>query len=353
MPAPVLRPLVLVLAAIACALVAPPAARADLVLPPGFTARVYVSGAGFENARGGTGLPSSSTLAIDDAGVLYLARTGRRYFSGEVDDLWPVYRFPPGGARVAPDAERRYFYGPPLPNGQVAGVRGGRELFVTTFDRDRKVGVLYRMVDGRAEMVAGGTPERGERPLLIQPEAAVSDAAGHVFVADRDRGVVIKLDPGGRVVDPRFTTVSRPRLLAFDRRGALWVGADGTAGAPWQPGEGQIMRVEPDGTVSLTLTGPVPAGMAVSPGGRLFVADRHGARLHVLTAQGRLAEFARFTEGDAPRGLAFAPVTPDTERAGIAGDLFVITIRRGAWPLNEVIRIRGPFEEFEGAAPAR
>jgi hypothetical protein len=53
-----------------------------------------------------------------------------------------------------------------------------------------------------------------------------------------------------------------------------------------------------------------------------------------------------YTQGDAPRGLAFAPDTPATRRAGIAGNLFVATINLGAWPVNDVIRISGPLDEF-------
>jgi len=49
----------------------------------------------------------------------------------------------------------------------------------------------------------------------------------------------------------------------------------------------------------------------------------------------------------APGGaLAFAPVTAETQRAGIAGHLFVVIINRSAWPVNEVIRVSGPFEGF-------
>jgi hypothetical protein len=57
-------------------------------------------------------------------------------------------------------------------------------------------------------------------------------------------------------------------------------------------------------------------------------------------------DFATYADGDAPRSLVFAPVTPETRAAGIAGDLFVITIRNGAWPVNSIMRIRGPFDEF-------
>ena len=143
-------------------------AAAELRLPSGFTAQVYVTGEGFDtdSTRGIRGIPATSTLAFDPTGLLYLARTGRRYAGGEAYDLWPVYRIPAGGARLSPDVESRYFYGPPLLNAQVGATRGGRELFVTTFNRERKLGALYRVVDGRAELFAGGTPERGARPTF-------------------------------------------------------------------------------------------------------------------------------------------------------------------------------------------
>jgi hypothetical protein len=130
----------------------------------------------------------------------------------------------------------------------------------------------------------------------------------------------------------------------------LWVGSDGGAEAPWQAGPGEIWRVGPDGVASVVLRGPIAAAMSLGPGGHLFVADRQAGQVFALSPEGRRTELARFTEGDAPRGLGFAPDTPATRRAGIAGDLFVITIRRGAWPLNEVIRISGPFDRLVGGA---
>ena len=329
-------------------LLAPGEAAAELLLPPGFTAQVYVTGAGFDSsaARGVHGIPAASTLAFDHAGALYLARTGRRYFAGEAEDLWPIYRIPLGGARLTPDTEARFLHGPPLPNPQVAAIRGGREVFVTTFDRDRKVGVLYRLLNGRPELFAGGTPWGDAPPLLRQPEGAAVDAAGNLYVADREQGLIVRLDPSGRVRDARYVSVTRPRVLATDDQDALWVGSDGTAAAPWQQGVGEIWKVSREGAPSLVLRGPVPAGISVGPGGRLFVADRHLAQIFVVTPDGKRIEFARFTDGDAPRGLGFAPVTPETRRAGIAGDLFVIAIGRGAWPVNEVVRISGPFDDF-------
>jgi hypothetical protein len=93
--------------------------------------------------------------------------------------------------------------------------------------------------------------------------------------------------------------------------------------------------------------------MDVTGNGHLFVADRQGARVVVAGRDATTTSFATFTEGDAPRTLAFAPVSEATRRAGIAGDLFVVVIRRGTWSLNEIIRISGPFDEFVQAVTAR
>jgi len=336
-------------ALIVLALVTAASARAEILVPPGFTVQVYVSGEGFNasaTTAGGRGIPSTSTLAFDDTGMLYLARTGRRYSGGEVEDVWPLYRIPPLGARLTPATERNYLYGPPLPNAQVAAIRGGRELFVTTYDRDRKVGVLYRVRDGRAEMFAGGTPDRGTPPLLTQPEGAAVDSSGNIYVADRARGTVVKLDPEGRVLDPGWFGVRRPRLLAVGAGEQIWVGSDGDAEAPWQRATGEIWRAVSGNAPTLALRGPVAAAFASSPRGDLFVADRHAARIFFVDAEGKTVEFAGFTQGDLPRGLCFAPVTPATRAAGIAGDLFVVTISLGAWQVNEILRISGPFNEL-------
>jgi hypothetical protein len=323
-------------------------AAAELRLPPGFTAQVYVTGEGFDTdaTRGIRGIPATSTLAFDHAGALYLARTGRRYVVGQNYDLWPIYRIPAGGARLSPDVEARYFYGPPLLNAQVGAMRSGRELFVTTFDRERKVGALYRVVDGRAELFAGGTPERGTRPLLRQPEATAVDSAGNLYVADRAENVIVRLDPEGRVLDPGFVSIARPRLLAIDEQDHLWIGSDGGAEAPYQQGPGEIVRVSPRRASEVVYRGPVVLAFGVGPGGSLFVADRNEKQIFIVAPDGKRIEFASFTDGDVPRGLVFAPATPETRRAGVAGDLFVIAIKGGTWPVNEVLRISGPFDDL-------
>ena len=345
------RPLLLALVA----LLLPGPVAGEIVVPRGFTVRTYVTGEGFDldTSRSGRGIPMTLTMAFDDAASLYMARVGERHDTlrtllgraDEIEERSSLYRIPPGGARLTPESERKFFYGPPLPNVQIAAIRDGREVFVTTFDRDRRIGALYRMVDGRVELFAGGTPPAGTPPLLRQPEGAAFDAAGNIYIADRDQGVIVRLDRTGQVLDPRFATLTRPRTMAMGAREHLWVGADGNADAPWMPsGPGEIWRIGTGREPTLVLRGPLPWAIGVGPGGRLFVADRQGAVVFAMAENGTRVDVARFTDGDAPRHLAFAPVTAETRRAGIAGDLFVAVIRRAAWPINEVVRISGPFD---------
>src|SRR3990167_2221377 len=58
-------------------LLGPAAAGAEILLPPGFSAEVYVTGRGFDpdTGRASLGIPATSTIAVDQAG---LPRAGRR-----------------------------------------------------------------------------------------------------------------------------------------------------------------------------------------------------------------------------------------------------------------------------------
>src|SRR5262249_46800761 len=66
----------------------PAAATAGVVLPPGFTEQIYVTGQGFDRAAepASPGVPVATTLGVDAAGHLYLARSGTRYGTGQVEE---------------------------------------------------------------------------------------------------------------------------------------------------------------------------------------------------------------------------------------------------------------------------
>jgi sugar lactone lactonase YvrE len=309
---------------------------------------VYVTGQGFDSSgeRGVSGIPSVGTLGIDATGTMYLSRTGARFRSGDVEDLWAIYRIPAGGARLTPDTEARYRHGPPLPNPQIGAVSARGAVWVTTYDRERRLGALYRSLDGKPVLFAGGRPPPGAPPLLRHPEGVAVDPAGDIYVTDRDEGAIVRLDARGNLVNARLATILRPRILAMDEAGSLWVGGDGTAETPFGSGSGEISRVAPDGRTQPVLQGPLPAGFSMSPGGTLFVVQRRTGQVFALTSDGRRLDFAAARDGSFLRSLAFAPVTAETRRAGIAGDLFLVVVSRSMWLINEVIRVSGPFDEW-------
>jgi sugar lactone lactonase YvrE len=321
---------------------------AEITLPPGFTVETYVTGQGFDLSpeRGSHGIPVMATIALDQSGALYLAKTPFRFRQNPGDALGPIYRSPAGGARITPDTEPRYLYGPPLWNPDVAGINAKGELFVSTYDPERKIGALYQLKDSRAVLFAGGSPPPGSPPLLKDPEGVAFDAAGNVYVLDREQGIVVKLDHTGTVLNPRYLTgLGRGRALAFDAKGQLWIASDGPSGSPFQDGSGQLWKAGLDGALTQVLQGPLPAGLALSPGGSLFVALRRAGKILAFTPDGEQIEFATFT-ASALRALTFAPATDETRRAGIAGDLFVVTSPRMNFAVSEVLRISGPFDDF-------
>ena len=323
-------------------------ALADVGLPQGFTSEVYVTGQGFDTSgeRGVSGIPSVGTLGLDAAGTLYMSRTGARFRAGDVEELSAIYRIPAGGARLTPDTENRYLYGPPLPNPQIGAVAARGPVWVTTYDRERRLGALYRFLDGKPVLFAGGRPPAGAEPVLRHPEGVAIDSTGDLYVTDREEGAIVRLDARGNLVSRRHATILRPRILTMDEAGNLWVGGDGTAETPFGTGSGEISRVTPDGRVQSVLQGPLPASFSQSPGGALFVVQRRTGQLFALTPDGRRLDFATTRNGSFLRGLAFVPVTPETRKAGIAGDLFLVLVSRSLWLLNEVIRVSGPFDEW-------
>ena len=165
-------------------------------------------------------------------------------------------------------------------------------------------------------------------------------------MTDRDEGAILRLDGRGAVVNARHAKISRPRMLLTDEAGHLWVGGDGTAETPFGGGSGEIWRSPPTARPGSCCRGPCPPASSLSPGGTLFVVQRRTGQLFALMPDGRRLDFAVARNGSFLRGLAFAPVTPETRRAGIAGDLFLILVSRSMWLLNEVIRVSGPFDDW-------
>ena len=254
-------------------------ARADVGLPPGFTSEVYVTGQGFDTSgeRGVSGIPSVGTLGLDAAGTLYMSRTGARFRVGDVEDLSAIYRIPAGGARLTPENERRYLYGPPLPNPQIGAVTARGPVWVTTYDRERRLGALYRFLDAKPVLFAGGRPPAGAEPVLRHPEGVAIDPTGDLYVTDREEGAIVRLDARGNVVNPRHASILRPRILTMDEAGNLWVGERRHGGDAVRRGQRRDLarharrahRVGAPGAPARRLLARAPAGpCSWSSGGR-------------------------------------------------------------------------------------
>jgi hypothetical protein len=154
-----------------------------------------------------------------------------------------------------------------LPDGVVPGplAANGRELLVYDYAARRVLRI--------GGVAAGGTPVEGRVTGLA------ASPAGGFFAAFGEEATVARSDAAGR-------------------QEAVWeVPADGPRPA-W------------------------PAGLAVEPGGDLFVADRHGGRIVVLDAGGKLAGIGA-REGWDP-GLLLYP-----SGVGLLGDGGVVVADQG------------------------
>jgi hypothetical protein len=68
-------------------------------------------------------------------------------------------------------------------------------VLVTTYDRERRLGALYRILDGKPILFAGGRPTAGAIPVLRQPGRG-RRPAGDVYVTDREQGAMSVSTPG-------------------------------------------------------------------------------------------------------------------------------------------------------------
>ncbi|MGY1836620.1 SMP-30/gluconolactonase/LRE family protein [Blastococcus sp. SYSU DS0510] len=157
---------------------------------------------------------------------------------------------------------------------------------------------------------------------------------GDLLVVSMVRRALLRVADGGTRVHADLAGATRFRAndLVVDATGRAYVssfGFDLEAGAEPEPAD--LVRVDPDGTVSVAAAGLVfPNGMVLSPDGRtLVVAETYGKRLTAfdVAADGSLSGRRVFAElpGIAPDGICL-----DAE-----GQVWVATART-----PEVLRVR-------------
>jgi sugar lactone lactonase YvrE len=319
--------------------------RSGLRLPPGFQVSLYVTGSGFHQDQ--RGIPAVVAMAFDPDGALYFARTANRLkeIYGRTDAR--IYRVPPGAAKVTAATEKQFLFGPLLDDPDELAVNRHGQVFVST-SHAAGYGSIYRLKPNGASALFAGGPAASGKPLLQDPEGIAFDKADNVYVVDSGLGVVVKLNENGKVLNPRWLTgIGRGRTLTIDSKDNLWIGSDGSHDSEHIDRHGEILRVQlSSGKRETIYSGALPSGMSFSPGGHLFVAQRRSHKLFALAADGKRVEFATFSGRAALRTLAFPPVNEHTRKLGIAGDLFVMVFPVLDYPVREVIRISGPFDDF-------
>ena len=155
-------------------------------------------------------------------------------------------------------------------------------------------GNLYVVVSGNQNVVkllAGSfAPSTTYGTGLAHPQSVAVDAAGNVYITDRDGGQVVVVTPDGATQTPIATGLSIPAGITLDAAGNIYVAAIGSA------------EVEEfaAGTYTPTTLGSFvqPAFVALDPSGNVLVADRGTNSIQQLTrATPAPLSFATTSEG--------------------------------------------------------
>ena len=133
------------------------------------------------------------------------------------------------------------------------------------------------------------------------------DAAGNLFVSalSGNAGQIFKITPGGATsVYKSYEFFDDARGLAFDAAGGLYV-ADAGFGRPLT---GRILRVTPDGVVTVVAAGLArPTSLAVGADGNVYVTEPLTGAIERVTPAGQVSVFASgfVNAGETLGALAF------------------------------------------------
>jgi sugar lactone lactonase YvrE len=211
--------------------------------------------------------------------------------------------------------------------GNASGTVTGAVTSVTLTCSDPGPQVLVSTLAGSG--VSGATNGTGAGASFDRPRSVAMDAGGNVYVADDYNKLIRKITPAGVVTtlagsgaegsaDGVGTAASftRPESVAVDAAGNVYVGDRNYAVA-----KNLIRRITPAGVVS-TLAGGKPGGvdgtgseagfngptgLVVDASGNLYVADAESSRIRKVSPAGVVTTFAGFAgdgAADGPIGTA-------------------------------------------------
>ncbi len=162
----------------------------------------------------------------------------------------------------------------------------GNEVFVTDTGNER---VEVFGLDGTFLRSFGGT---GSGPnQLLEPVGIAISSDGTVYVADSGNARISAFDINGNPI-AQWPVANWLGQQFFEPY--LAVGADGTVYAS-SPTTASVLVIGPDGAVTSELTDAdgtplqLPAGLAFSPSGELYVADRGSSEIYIIPMNTELA----------------------------------------------------------------
>ncbi|SFC31118.1 NHL repeat-containing protein [Massilia yuzhufengensis] len=271
--------------------------RIRSIAPDGAVATVAGSREGFVDGAGSAAaFHTPSALAFDRAGNLYVADTGNHAIRKIAPDGTVTTLAGDGTPGYADGIGRAARFNGPV--GLAVDDAGILYVADTYNDRIRRIAR-----DGSVTTLAGSDRPgmldgAGSAAAFDTPSGIAVTTDGTLYVADTGNHAIRRIGADGTVttiaVPPegeRRPVLRRPVALALTRDGYLYVSASG----------GRILQLTPEGEYRALLDADVPPsadgfgpdgtvqlygprGIAVEPGGSLLVADAQSHRLHRLSA---------------------------------------------------------------------
>lgn len=202
------------------------------------------------------------------------------------------------------------------PQGIAIDAAGTMYVADTTNNAIRKItqgGVVTTLAGSGSSGFANGT---GAAATFVQPGGVAVDTAGNVYVADSGNSVIRKVTQAGVVTtfagngtagyangNGTAAAFSSPRGVAVDASGNVYVADDNNHRIRKITPSGDVTNLAGDGR-SAYADGPAataafdkPYGVAVGPGGVVYVADYANNRIRAITSAGIVSTVAGSNEG--------------------------------------------------------